>query len=67
VIRSIDCARLGGDDAADGRAIAGADGPGHNTFFLRDARMAWGGGEIARGLDAEAAEVTMVSAMHSLR
>jgi hypothetical protein len=49
---------------ADGRARA--TGLGHTTFFPRDVGLARDGGEVAEDL-MPAAEVTMMSAIHSLR
>jgi hypothetical protein len=45
--------------------MAEADGLGKNS--PRDVGVAWGGGAVARGLVPAAAEVTMMSAIHSLR
>lgn len=47
--------------------MAGADGLGKNMFSPRDVGVAWGGGAVARGLVPATAEVTMMSAIHSLR
>jgi hypothetical protein len=64
-IRSLDRAPRCGDDAA-GVAMAWADGGGHPTFLPRYAGVARRGGEVARGWMPRAAEVTVMSAMHSL-
>jgi hypothetical protein len=47
--------------------VARANGLGHTTFFPRDVGVAWGGGEVAEDWMPAAAEVTMMSAIHSLR
>jgi len=47
--------------------VARANGLGHTTFFPRDVGLARGGGEVAEDLMPAAAQVTMMSAIHSLR